>query len=105
MIAQFAGLQSVLLGSTVDYNYKLEPEPVLCKQYSNQSCPYYKGKTLGGNSAINNMIYVRGSKEDYNQWEYNGNKGWSWEYVFPYFKKSEHFRNPEVSAIININSQ
>jgi choline dehydrogenase len=48
-----------------------------------------RGKVLGGSSSINAMIYIRGSKEDYNEWAALGNQGWSYNEVLPYFKKSE----------------
>jgi len=49
-----------------------------------------RGKTLGGSSAINAMLYVRGQKEDYNAWCALGNQGWSYDDVLPYFKKAEN---------------
>lgn len=49
-----------------------------------------RGKMLGGSSALNAMIYIRGHAEDYNEWARLGNDGWSYEDVLPYFKKSEH---------------
>tara|TARA_R100001377_G_scaffold84382_1_gene67802 strand:+ start:619 stop:2223 length:1605 start_codon:yes stop_codon:yes gene_type:complete len=48
-----------------------------------------RGKTLGGCSSTNAMLYVRGNKWDYDNWSAQGNKGWSYEEVLPYFKKSE----------------
>ena len=48
-----------------------------------------RGKTLGGSSAINAMLYVRGQKEDYDNWSNLGNQGWSYDEVLPYFKKAE----------------
>lgn len=49
-----------------------------------------RGKVLGGSSAINAMLYVRGQAADYNLWAQRGNPGWSYEDVLPYFKKAEH---------------
>ena len=49
-----------------------------------------RGKTLGGSSAMNAMVYIRGQREDYDQWAALGNTGWSYDEVLPYFKKSEH---------------
>ncbi len=51
------------------------------------SCP--RGKTLGGTSSINGMVYVRGHACDFDQWEELGAKGWSYQHCLPYFKKSE----------------
>ncbi|MEK9745637.1 MAG: GMC family oxidoreductase N-terminal domain-containing protein, partial [Candidatus Puniceispirillum sp.] len=49
-----------------------------------------RGKVLGGSSAINGMLYVRGQAADYNGWAQRGNQGWSYDDVLPYFRKSEH---------------
>jgi len=52
-----------------------------------------RGKALGGSSAINAMIYIRGQKEDYDNWAKEGNNGWSWDEVLPFFKKAENNEN------------
>lgn len=51
---------------------------------------------MGGSSSINYMMYVRGNKADYNEWAAQGNTGWDWESVLPFFKKSEQNQNEIV---------
>ena len=46
------------------------------------------GRVLGGSSAINGMIYMRGQAKNYDHWKSEGNIGWGWDDVLPYFKKS-----------------
>ena len=50
-----------------------------------------RGRTLGGSSSINGMLYVRGAPADFDGWAQMGCEGWSWDDVLPYFKKSEHY--------------
>jgi len=49
-----------------------------------------KGKVLGGSSSINGLLYVRGQSADYDNWAQMGARGWSWDEVLPYFRKSQH---------------
>ena len=48
------------------------------------------GATLGGGSSVNGMVYIRGQREDYDEWRDAGNPGWAWDDVLPYFKKAEN---------------
>ena len=53
------------------------------------------GKGLGGTSNLNYLLYLRGSRHDYDSWAANGAQGWSYKDVLPYFIKSEDQRNGE----------
>ena len=68
-----------------DWCLKTEPEPGL----NGRALNYPRGKVLGGCSAINGMIYMRGQAADYDHWRQLGNAGWGWDDVLPYFKRSE----------------
>ncbi|MCC7076824.1 MAG: GMC family oxidoreductase N-terminal domain-containing protein [Acidimicrobiia bacterium] len=67
------------------WNYQTVPQPGLDGRRGFQP----RGKTLGGSSAINAMIYARGHRSDYDAWAELGNPGWGYDDVLPYFKKSE----------------
>jgi choline dehydrogenase-like flavoprotein len=69
-----------------DWMFKTEPEPGL----NGRSLSYPRGKVIGGSSAINAMVYMRGQAGDYDHWRQLGLPGWSWDDVLPYFKKHEH---------------
>ncbi|KAK7874207.1 hypothetical protein R5R35_006251 [Gryllus longicercus] len=73
----------------IDWKYKTEPNGAACQGYLEGRCNWPRGRVLGGSSAINAMLYVRGNRADYDRWAQLGNPGWSYEEVLPYFKKSE----------------
>ncbi len=79
------GAYSKLNRTSVDWAFWTEPQ----KHMDNRKLFIPRGKTLGGSSSTNAMAYVRGNREDYNEWASLGNKGWSYDEVLPYFKKSE----------------
>lgn len=86
-----------LFKSKVDWGFSTEPQ----KHVLDRRIYLPRGKTLGGSSSTNAMAYVRGNKEDYNDWAKLGNKGWGYEDILPYFKKSE--ANEQISNSFHNN--
>ena len=81
-----AALSHVLSGKTYNWNYSSAPEPDMDGRRI--FCP--RGKTLGGSSSINGMVYVRGNAHDFDRWaEISGFDEWRFECCAPYFKKAE----------------
>ncbi|KAL9129465.1 MAG: hypothetical protein Q9217_002099 [Psora testacea] len=80
------------LGSEHDWQFETTKQPGL----GGRSLPFPRGKVLGGTSALNFMTWNRGCREDYDAWEALGNKGWGWDGLMPYFKKSENFHRPTL---------
>jgi choline dehydrogenase-like flavoprotein len=69
----------------LDWDYATEPEPAV----DGRSLYIPRGKSLGGSSSMNAMLYVRGRPLDYDLWVKAGAEGWGWEDVLPYFLRSE----------------
>ncbi len=69
-----------------DWCYWTETDPGL----NDRSIRWPRGKVLGGSSSINGLLYIRGQKEDYDNWEKAGNPGWSYAEMLPYFIKCEY---------------
>ena len=74
-----------------DWCYQTEPDDGL----NGRSIGYARGKVLGGCSSINAMVYMRGQRGDYDHWAELGNRGWGWDEVLPYFRKSEDYEHGE----------
>ena len=83
-----AGYLFAIGNPRADWCFRTEAEPGL----NGRSLAYPRGKVIGGSSAINAMIYMRGQAGDYDHWRQLGLTGWGWDDVLPYFKKHEdHF--------------
>ncbi|XP_034936847.1 glucose dehydrogenase [FAD, quinone]-like [Chelonus insularis] len=78
-----------------NWGYKVEKQKHACFGMTDGQCTWPRGRSLGGTSTLNAMIHTRGNKLDYELWASLGNKGWSYEEVLPYFKKSENFQVKE----------
>lgn len=81
-----------LMKSEVDYDYSSVPQPGL-----NGREEYFpRGKTLGGSSSTNAMMWVRAHPYDYNHWESLGNDGWGWDDILPMFKRMETYEEGDA---------
>jgi len=81
-----AGLAVLAKNGQANWAFETVPQPGLQGRRGYQP----RGKVLGGSSSVNAMIYARGHHADYDHWAAEGNAGWSWEDVLPYFRKAEH---------------
>ena len=79
------GWRQIWRGPKYNWNYLSEPEPYA----DGRRLITPRGKTLGGSTSINGMLYLRGHAADYDQWRQMGNEGWSYADVLPYFKRAE----------------
>jgi choline dehydrogenase len=70
----------------VNWGFSTVPQP----QMGNRAMWYPQGRTLGGSTSINAMIYIRGHRQDYDEWARLGNEGWSYADVLPHFRRSEN---------------
>jgi choline dehydrogenase len=83
-----AGVLRVLNNPKINWNFLSEGEPGT----DGRQLQWPRGKTLGGTSSINGMLYVRGNPADYDNWAQMGCRGWSYDEVLPFFRKSETYR-------------
>ena len=81
-----AGLALLAQTQTANWNFSTVPQKGLNGRIGWQP----RGKVLGGSSSVNAMIYVRGHHADYDHWASEGNEGWAWNDVLPYFRRAEH---------------
>lgn len=81
-----AGYHKHAYGTKFNWSYETEPVETL----NGRRVPWPRGKVLGGSSAINGLIYIRGQREDFDHWARLGNRGWAYDDVLPYFRRSEN---------------
>ncbi|MCZ8393564.1 GMC family oxidoreductase [Achromobacter xylosoxidans] len=80
------GYGKTMFHKVLNWGYYTEPDPNML----DRRIYWPRGRTLGGSSAINGLIYIRGQRQDYDAWAAAGNPGWSWEECLPYFRKLEN---------------
>jgi len=75
-----------LTSPSVNWGFSTVPQA----QLDNREMHYPQGRTLGGSTSINAMIYIRGHRLNYDEWESLGNEGWGYDGVLPYFRRMEN---------------
>ncbi|KVH29832.1 GMC family oxidoreductase [Burkholderia cepacia] len=80
------GYGKTMFHPVYNWGFHTDPDPNM----HDRRLYWPRGRTLGGCSSINGLIYVRGQQQDYDHWAALGNRGWSWRECLPYFRKLEH---------------
>jgi choline dehydrogenase len=80
------GYAKTMFHPVLNWGFYTEPEPTM----NGRKIYWPRGRTLGGSSAINGLISIRGQREDYDAWSAAGNPGWAFDDVLPWFRKLEH---------------
>ncbi|MGA2953212.1 MAG: GMC family oxidoreductase N-terminal domain-containing protein, partial [Caulobacteraceae bacterium] len=88
------GFLGLLMKEKYDWAYAAEPDPSL----GGRSWVWSAGRMLGGGSSINGQVYIRGVRQDFDEWAAAGATGWGFQDVFPYFLRSEHWEGPPSQA-------
>lgn len=83
------GYFKTIRNPSLNWMYRTQPDPGL----NGRAINWPRGKTLGGSSSINGLLYVRGQRQDYDHWRQLGNPGWAWDDVLPYFKRAEAWQD------------
>lgn len=78
-----------LLGTGYNWKFKAKRNDQECLRFNGLTCLIHAGQGLGGTSLMNWLVFIRGNRYDYDEWESFGNPGWKFDDVLPYFKKLE----------------
>ncbi|XP_038220578.1 glucose dehydrogenase [FAD, quinone]-like [Zerene cesonia] len=89
LLTRVPGSGSTLIGTTYDYDYGTQPNNMSCLSSRGASCRFARGRVVGGSTAINLMMYTRGSPRNY---DYQL-AGWTWDDLKPYFLRYEGLRD------------
>src|SRR5580693_7477657 len=100
------GFARTFIDPAVNWKFESAPQPAL----DNRRLYLPRGKTLGGTSSINGMVYIRGNHADYDEWRQRGCVGWDWDSVLPYFRKAQNQMRGEsqyhgIGGPLNVSDQ
>ncbi|XP_071448681.1 glucose dehydrogenase [FAD, quinone]-like [Hetaerina americana] len=87
--SEIPSLYATLQNTELDWQYRTDGEGDYCLGMVDHKCSWPRGKVLGGSSVLNTMVYLRGHPKDYLRWVENGNEGWGYEDLVPFFEKAE----------------
>ncbi|XP_027204472.2 glucose dehydrogenase [FAD, quinone]-like [Dermatophagoides pteronyssinus] len=87
----------MMQGTPLDWQYETVPQENACYGLEGRRSKWPRGKVLGGSSAINYMMYVRGNRHDFDDWSAKGAYGWSYREVLPYFIRAEDNQDPDIA--------
>lgn len=90
-----AGFIKVLFDPGVTWQFAAEPTPLT----GGRAIPLPQGRTLGGSTSINGLVYNRGQREDFDGWAAAGNPGWGFADVLPYFRRTERWTGPDPDGL------
>lgn len=96
------GMFFMMRSKTLNWRYQTVPQT----QLHDRRLFWPRGKTLGGSSSSNAMVYTRGHRWDYDHWAALGNRGWSYAELLPLFKRAEHqgaVRRPITASMGYLN--
>lgn len=99
MVQMPAGVAASVPYGINSWHYNTVPQ----KELNNRGGFMPRGKVLGGSSSINAMVYIRGNKHDYNSWAAQGNPGWDYDSLLPYFIKAENNKTFTNSPLHGVN--
>ena len=85
------GFAKTYVDAKVNWKFESAPQP----QFNGRRIYVPRGRTLGGTSSINGMVYMRGNHRDYDDWRQMGCVGWDWDSVLPYFRKAQNQQRGE----------
>lgn len=98
VLSEIPGMSIGMLFTDANWNFWTEPQEHTAEEQYQHRIPYGSGKGLGGSTLVNALLYSRGNKQDYDDWEAMGAKGWSYKAVLPYFLKLENNTDLDLVA-------
>lgn len=90
---EYVGWHMTTQNSNWDWMYRTEPNGKACMGMQGESCSWPRGKMLGGTNNMNAMIYARGTRDDFDDWERRGNPTWGYDDVLKHFRKAENLQS------------